>query len=129
MTEGQKPRRLLVIDDEPEFRQFVRRVAEGLEFEVQDVGNGHGFKDIYEMFDPRVIVLVIVMPEIDGIELVQWLGDQRCQAPILLISGYNPLYPKTARVLAEAKGLVSLTTMSKPVNLEELRAALSEAVS
>ncbi len=129
MTEGQKPRRLLVIDDEPEFRQFVRRVAEGLEFEVQDVGNGHGFKKIYQKFDPSVIVLDIVMPEVDGIELVQWLGDQGCLARILLISGYNPLYPKTARVLAEAKGLVSLTTMSKPLKLEELRAALNEAVS
>ena len=129
MTEGQKPRRLLVIDDEPEFRKFVRQVAEGLEFEVQDVGNAHGFKEIYQKFDPSVIALDIVMPEVDGIELVQWLGDQGCRAPILLISGYNPLYPKTARVLAEAKGLVSLTTMSKPVKLEELRAALAEAVS
>ncbi len=129
MTEGQKPRRLLVIDDEPEFRKFVRRVAEGLEFEVQDVGDGQGFKKIYQKFDPSVIVLDIVMPEVDGIELLQWLGDEGCLARILLISGYNPLYPKTARVLAEAKGLVSLTTMSKPVKLAELRAALSDAVS
>ena len=129
MTEGQKTRRLLVIDDEPEFREFVRRVAEGLDFEVSDIGDGHEFKKIYESFDPSVIILDIVMPEIDGIELVQWLGDKGRRAPIMLISGYNPLYPKTARVLAEAKGLVSVTTMSKPVQLADLRAALTEAVT
>ena len=36
------------------------------------------------------------MPDIEGIELVQWLAEQSCKARILVVTGDNPYYGKMA---------------------------------
>lgn len=66
----------------------------------------------------------MVMPDIDGNELVLWLVDQQCVADIIIITGYHPDYAVNARLLAEFKGLRSVATLSKPVSVARLREAL-----
>ncbi len=48
--------RLLIVDDEPEFGQFVRKVAEAMDFEVKVTTQVAHFKGAYGAFDPTVIV-------------------------------------------------------------------------
>jgi YesN/AraC family two-component response regulator len=69
-------------------------------------------------------VLDIIMPDVDGIELVQWLGERNCQAKVIVVTGYNPLYSEAAGPLGEAQGL-TVTTLLKPVSLADLRVALT----
>ncbi len=118
-------KRLLVVDDEPEFGEFVRKVAVALGFEVEVTGDGKSFMKAYESFDPSVIILDLVMPGIDGVELVQWLVEHNCTAHLIVITGYNPKYAALAGKLAEARGLSSVTTLTKPVKLSRLRNALA----
>ncbi len=118
-------KRLLVVDDEPEFGEYVRKVAVGLGYEVEVTGDGKSFMTAYESFDPSVIILDLVMPGIDGVELVQWLVAQGCTAPLIVITGYNPKYAALAGKLAEARGLSSVTTLTKPVKLSRLRNVLA----
>ncbi len=101
-------KRLLIVDDEPRFAAFVERVASRLDRRQR----------------PDTIVLDMVMPDIDGNELILWLVDQRCRADIIIITGYHPDYAVNARLLAEMKGLRSVLTLSKPVSISRLRAAL-----
>ncbi len=122
MSGGAK--RLLVIDDEADFGAFVGRVAEGLGFEVTVTTRARAFKAAYETVDPSVIVLDVVMPDVEGIELVQWLAERGCRARILVVTGYNPHYSELAKILGEAKGLQPVTTLTKPVRVRDLRAAL-----
>ncbi len=70
-------RRLVVVDDEPEFAEYVRKVAAGLGFEVQVTTGAAAFKKAYDAFDPGVIVLDVVMPETDGIEVDAVAGRAR----------------------------------------------------
>ena len=79
-------KRLLVVDDEVAFGAFVRRVAQGLDFAVEVTSTADAFKEAYERFHPTVIVLDIVMPETDGIELIRWLGTMNCTARITSLS-------------------------------------------
>ncbi len=118
-------KRLLVIDDEPAFGSFVREVAEGLGYDVRVTAKADEFADTYETFDPTVIVLDVVMPEVDGIELVQWLAQEKCKAKIVIVTGYNPHYADAAKRLVSAGDLPSVMTLTKPVSLADLRAALS----
>ncbi len=122
MTEDVK--RLLVVDDEPDFADFVKRTAEGLGYEVSALSDPNLFKDAYAKFAPDVIVLDMVMPDIEGIELVQWLAEQNCTARILVVTGYNPYYGKMALGLGEVRGL-KVETHQKPISLATLRDALS----
>ncbi len=117
-------KRLLAIDDEPDFMEIVRTVAEGLGYEVKITDKADEFAEIYESFDPNVIVLDLVMPEVDGVELAHWLAHEKSQAKIIFITGHNPRYADAAQDLADKGDLVSVTTLSKPVSLAVLREAL-----
>ncbi len=118
-------KRLLVIDDEPEIGEFVRKVATSLGYEVRVTTDGHAFQDAYRELRPTTIVMDMVMPEMDGNELVLWLMEQHYDANLIIITGYNPDYAKDARLLAEFKGLRSVITLIKPIRLDKLREVLS----
>lgn len=118
-------KKLLVIDDEPAFGEFVRDVAERLGYQVRVTQRADEFAEAYESFAPTVIVMDVVMPEVDGIELIQWLAQEKCRAKILIVTGYNPHYADAAKRLVSAGDLPSLQTLTKPVSLADLRAALA----
>lgn len=120
-------RRLLIVDDEPRFAAFVERVAQRMGFEVEVTAHGRDFKASYLRRTPDVVVIDMVMPDIDGNELVLWLVEQGCTANIIIITGYHPDYALNARLLAEFKGLRSVQTLSKPMDVVRLREALSQA--
>ncbi len=66
----------------------------------------------------------MIMPGMDGNEVVIWLARQKSPARLIIITGYAPDYAAHAKVLAEYKGLGPVTTLHKPVEVDQLRAAL-----
>ncbi len=80
---------------------------------------------MYGAFDPTAIVLDVVTPETDGIELVKWLSDRQYQGKLLIVTGFTPRYAEMASSLSIVKGMTSVTTLYKPVDLAKLRAALA----
>ena len=118
-------KRLLVVDDEPEFGEFVRKVATDLGYEVRVTTNGKAFQAAYHELQPTTVVLDMVMPGMDGNEVVLWLMQQHYTANLIIITGYSPDYATDARRLAEFKGLRSVTMLTKPIRLAKLREVLS----
>jgi CheY-like chemotaxis protein len=118
-------KRLLIVDDEPRFATFVERVAEPLGYEVEVTNHGRDFQAAYLRDRPDVVVIDMVMPDIDGNELILWLVEQRSAADIVIITGYHPDYAVNARLLAEFKGLRSVVTLSKPISVTRLRGTLA----
>ena len=118
-------KRLLIVDDEPRFAAFVERVAEPLGYEVEITNHGRDFQAAYRRKLPDIVVIDMVMPDIDGNELVLWLVEQHCAADVIIITGYHPDYAVNARLLAEFKGLRSVATLSKPISVARLRAVLA----
>ncbi len=117
-------RRLLIVDDEPDFGDFVRQVAESSGYEVTVTTGGKEFMEVYDDVDPTAIVLDMVMPEIEGTELVQWLAARRCGAKVIIITGFHPDYAALAGKLGKIRGLSSVTTLIKPVGAAQLRTVL-----
>jgi CheY-like chemotaxis protein len=120
-------KRLLIVDDEPKFAAYVERVAAGLGFDVEVTHHGREFMRAYDRAPPDLVVIDMVMPDIDGNELILWLVERRCGADVVIITGYHPDYALNARLLAEFKGLRSVTSLSKPVSVTALRQALAAA--
>ena len=85
-------KRLLICDDEPAFGRFVKNVAEDLGYEVRVTTDGHAFIEAYDSFKPTTIVLDMIMPGMDGNEIVLWLAKQKCTARLIIITGYTPDY-------------------------------------
>jgi len=119
-------KRLLVIDDEQEICNLIREVAEGEGFEVSTTVDPEVFKTAVASFKPTVLVLDLVMPETDGIEILRHLAETGCKIPILVMSGYSGKLLESARSLGDAFGLPCVKSLKKPIRIKHLRQALSD---
>ncbi|HRX70823.1 MAG TPA: response regulator [Candidatus Competibacteraceae bacterium] len=117
-------KRLLIVDDEPAFGEFVRQVALSLDYQVMVTMDGKTFQECYADFQPTTIMLDMVMPDMDGNELLLWLLQQGYASDLIITTGYNPDYASDAKTLAEFNGLRTVTTLVKPFSLARLRAVL-----
>ncbi len=123
MTSANK--KLLVVDDEPDFCVFVSHVAKEMGCLVKTLTDSRRFRACYEAFDPDIVMLDMVMPEQDGFEVIDWLVEKKSGARVVLVTGYNPHYAKSAQIQAAARGLSEIKTFTKPISIRKLRAALS----
>ena len=119
-------RRLLVVDDNRAFGEFVRKVASGAGYEVEVTADGQAFKSRYRGFGPATVIIDLVMPEIDGIELVQWVAAHKAPARVIVVTGFAPEYALLAKMLGEGRGLATVTALIKPVRTARLRRVLAE---
>ena len=117
-------KRLLVMDDEIDFCEIVRILATSLGYNVTVLTDPNEFEATCRHLKPDTIVLDMVMPKIDGVELLRWLGEQESAAKIIIITGFHPLYASMAEKLGAQYGLGQIQTLMKPVRVRDLRAAL-----
>jgi len=119
---------LIIVDDDEELAAIIRLCAEGMGFDVDWVGNGKLFKSALETRIPDVITLDIVMPEVEGTEILQWMAGVNVAIPVILMSGYNEFYIKAANTIGKKGGLNMLGTLRKPFSLDDLEALLEQAL-
>ena len=118
-------RRLLVVDDEPDFIRVVDEVASELGYRVQPCLRSSEFRKLYGEFNPTHIVLDMVMPDVDGVEIIRWLAKEGTQAKVIVATGYNPKYTDMAKMFGHAGGISPVATLVKPVSIADLRTALA----
>jgi DNA-binding response OmpR family regulator len=93
--------RVLIVEDDPETRQFYSRVLGEGGFRIEQAHNGFQALEKALAAAPDLIVADIALPGMDGIELCRRLrSDARTRAvPVLAITGYGDRhYPDRARV-------------------------------
>lgn len=117
--------RLLIIDDEAPIAAALERIGKGCGFEVATTTTAEAFKASYAAAPPDVIILDLAVPQVDGIELLRWLGSQGCAATILIITGFGGKIPESAKLLGEARGLRMGGIINKPFRVADIRAILA----
>ncbi len=115
--------RILLIDDDEGLR-FV--MAEGLRsagHEVTEAADGNEGLRLYHAEPPELVITDIVMPDMDGLVLIEKLRVTIPRPHIIAMSGHTkysePLYLPTARLLGAQR------TLGKPFKLETLLAAVT----
>ncbi|WP_282607599.1 response regulator [Pelagibius sp. Alg239-R121] len=113
--------RLLVVDDDPDFCEYVRTVAEQKNYTVETIQNPLDFKELFQSFNPAVIVLDLVMPEMDGIEIIRWLASKDRPVHVVLVTGYDPRYVLMADKLAmDRSENLKISPIEKPLHVNTL---------
>jgi DNA-binding response OmpR family regulator len=115
--------RLLVVDDDPRVRRFVRDVLAEAGHDVTDVGDAESAVEKLLSARPEVFVLDIHLPGMDGLALARKLRRVRRGVPVVIISAKNDVQHK---VSAHASG--AITYLEKPFRPEDLRDAVSLAL-
>ena len=117
--------RLVVIDDEADLAGFVADVAEQAGFAVEQFNSAMEFMDRH-VHCADVIVLDLMMPGVDGIEVIRFLADIECDARLVLVSGFDPGVLHSAQKLAVEQGLHFAGSLNKPFRYNDLLQLLNE---
>ena len=124
ITKNKNTNRLLVIDDEAAFGNFVGKIGALAGFDIAVTDNIDEFRRRLHDMNPTVMALDLNMPGVDGIELIRELGEQKCKAKIVLTSGMDARVLETVRRLGSEIGLDMAATFQKPIRAAELRSLL-----
>jgi DNA-binding response OmpR family regulator len=111
---------LLLIDDEPAFGRFIAHAAEESGYRAQVTISAEPFKRSYRETAPDVVALDLGMPGSDGVELLRFLAEEKCTAPIIIVSGFDRRVLESSMRLGEALGLNMIGPLTKPVRLHEV---------
>ena len=118
--------RLLLIDDEPALAAYVAKAAGLCGYEPVIAEHDQQFRDSFRANRPKMVVLDLGMPGMDGIELLRFLADEEFREPVLIISGFDRRILESAFRLGEAIGLQMVGPLEKPTRLEELEEILNK---
>lgn len=77
--------RVLVVDDEPELREMVRRYLEAEDFAVTEAGDGDAALELMQTAVPDLIILDVTMPGRDGFEVLQELR-RTSKVPVIMLT-------------------------------------------
>lgn len=83
--------KLLIVDDEPEIGELLAYNFRKRGFEVQVALNGSEGFNMVQQFNPEIIILDIMMPYVNGINLCRELkrDDRYKNVPVLFLSATN----------------------------------------
>ncbi|HJT07153.1 MAG TPA: response regulator [Stellaceae bacterium] len=105
---------VLVVDDDESMRTLLRRMLERTGFTVITANNGRDGMDRFFEQPVDIVVTDMMMPVLDGVELIRALRGKSPQVRIVAISGVE--YP----YLRMALGYGAKATLQKPVASAEL---------
>ncbi|MDG6108333.1 response regulator transcription factor [Dactylosporangium aurantiacum] len=107
--------RVLVVDDDPTVSDVVRRYLEREGFAVELAGDGQQALDAYGTERPDLVVLDLMLPGIDGLEVCRRLREQDRTLPVIMLTA---LGEESDRVLGLEIGADDYVT--KPFSPREL---------
>ncbi len=111
--------KIMVVDDEPSIRKYLRTLLEVDGFEVETLPNGkEALKEVGAGSRPDFIILDVLMPEMDGLETLRQLMQMDRSLNIIMLSCANEV-----TTVVEAIRLGALDYLTKPFEKPELDAA------
>ena len=116
--------RLLVIDDDEAITKIVVRIAESLDYTVRCVTDPDAAVDAFDEFAPDVVLVDIVMPGRDGIDVLRAILARRSGVRVITMSGFGPGFLKLAKAVATFEQQPDIADLAKPFRREDVIAAL-----
>lgn len=117
------PVRVLVVDDEPPIRRFLRTSLSAQGYHVLEAENGGAALTMFDRNPPGVLVLDLGLPDIDGVEVIRRIRDNGSTVPIIVLSSRVD-----ERGKVQALDLGADDYVTKPFGTDELLARLRAAL-
>ncbi|MBV9811287.1 MAG: PAS domain-containing protein, partial [Acetobacteraceae bacterium] len=115
--------RILVIDDDPDVRLFLKESLDALGFSAVQAEDGHAGLAEFERSGADLIILDFAMPGLNGAEVAKRVRETRPDLPIIFATGFAE-----SAAIEQVAG-ASAPVLRKPFSIRELEAALTEALA
>lgn len=89
-------KKILVVDDEPSIATLIEFNLKLVGYEVRCVYDGEAVFDALQPFRPDLIVLDLMLPKVDGIEVCRRLRQQRNEVPIIMLTALQGVSDRIA---------------------------------
>ena len=106
--------RVLVVDDEPSITDAVATAFRYEGFDTNEAGTGRAAVQAIDDFRPDLIILDVMLPDLDGIDLARRLRDGHSRTPIIFLTARDATEDKLAGLA------VGDDYLTKPFSLAEL---------
>jgi len=123
MTSGSSPLRVLVVDDEPAIRRFLRTGLTAQGFQVDEAADGKSALEELRRRPFDLLILDLGLPDMDGFDIIERLRGSGSSVPILVLSSRAD---EAGKVKALDLGADDYVT--KPFGVDELLARLRAAL-
>lgn len=116
VTEGRGRKKILVVDDDVVFRELLTWGLKSAGYDALGADNGREAVPVIEKGTPDVIILDLLMPEMDGLRLLNWMKDEaQLSIPTLVLTGIEDRAFAVDALVAGATDV-----LVKPVELQTL---------
>lgn len=115
--------RVLLVEDDTSTAKSIELMLKSESFIVDSTDLGEDGLEIGKLYDYDIIILDIMLPDIDGYEVLRRLRDARVETPILILSGLTELDSKI-----KGLGFGADDYLTKPFDKRELLARLHAIV-
>ncbi len=106
--------RVLVVDDEPNICALLSATLRLTDFDVRTAGGGHDALVVAEEFEPDLVVLDVMLPDLDGFQVARRLRANR-PVPVLFLTARDAVEDRISGLTVGADDYVT-----KPFSLEEV---------
>lgn len=118
---------LLLIDDDPEMRSMIRRTLERSSFTVLEAEDGRAGLDLLGTKPVDLVLTDIIMPEMEGIELILRLRRDYPHLRVIAMSGGGRFAPNDYLQVAKVSGAARI--LAKPFTIEQLLTTVREVLA
>ncbi len=115
--------RVLLVEDDPTTAQSVEMMLKSEGMVVDSTDLGEDGLEIGKLYDYDIIVLDLMLPDIDGLEVLRRLRDARVETPVLILSGMTKSEHKV-----KGLGTGADDYLTKPFDKKELLARIHAIV-
>jgi len=119
VTSGERAGRVLVVDDEDNITFLLESALRHFGFEVRSVATGRAALGEVDRFNPDVILLDVMLPDLDGFEIVRRMRMDGAKVPVLFLTARDTVEDKVRGLTLGGDDYVT-----KPFSLEEVVARI-----
>ena len=121
LQDREKKKTILIVDDEAVIRDLCRRVLH--DYNIVEAGDGIEAYDIFLRGGIDVILTDVMMPRMDGLELLKKLKEREPTVVVIIMTGYADKDLILKALKADADDFIT-----KPLNLLQLKSAIDKAL-
>jgi putative nucleotidyltransferase with HDIG domain len=82
---------ILVVDDEEAIREVVSTMLESKGYRCTAVSNGRAAQEQVKRVTPDLVLSDMIMPEMDGIKLLDWLREYDPEVPVIMVTAIHDI--------------------------------------